>query len=199
LLVPARRASAEIREKRSRFLATVIPVDGEAEAREAVGRTAEEARDATHVCFAYRLGQGPLERAGDAGEPAGTAGRPILEAIRERRLADCLVVVVRWFGGTKLGKGGLARAYRDAARAALEASGTREVPLLVSVAFEVDVAAAGRMHAVVAQAGGNVVEERYQDDRARFEAQVPEESRDRLCEALREATAGAVRFPGEGG
>ena len=70
--------------------------------------------DATHHCFAWRLGWPPAERAADAGEPAGTAGQPILRALRGAGLTDVVVVVVRWFGGTKLGKGGLARAYAGA-------------------------------------------------------------------------------------
>jgi hypothetical protein len=68
-------------------------------------------RDASHCCWAWRLGAPPRERCSDAGEPGGTAGPPILRALQTAELADALLVVVRWFGGTKLGKGGLVRAY----------------------------------------------------------------------------------------
>jgi putative IMPACT (imprinted ancient) family translation regulator len=75
--------------------------------------------DASHVCFAWRVGWPPAERAADAGEPPGTAGAPLLAALRGARLTDVVVAVVRYFGGTKLGRGGLARAYAGAAAEAL--------------------------------------------------------------------------------
>jgi uncharacterized YigZ family protein len=81
--------------------------------------------DATHHCFAWRVGWPPAERAADAGEPSGTAGQPILRALAGAGLSDVVAVVVRWFGGTKLGKGGLARAYAGATVAALAALPTR--------------------------------------------------------------------------
>lgn len=116
---PAGEAHAEIREKGSRFLAVLGPAAGEAEARARLAALAEEFPDATHHCWAWRLGDPPRERSADAGEPAGTAGMPILQVLRGAGLSDVLAVVVRWFGGTRLGKGGLARAYAAAAREAL--------------------------------------------------------------------------------
>lgn len=80
---------------------------------------ARELPDATHHCWAWRLGDPPRERAADAGEPSGTAGVPILQVLRGSGLSDVLAVVVRWYGGTKLGKGGLARAYAGATREAV--------------------------------------------------------------------------------
>lgn len=85
--------------------------------------------DATHHCFAWRIGWPPQERAADAGEPAGTAGQPILRTLAGAGITDVVAVVVRWFGGTKLGKGGLARAYTAATQAALAELSTRiELP-----------------------------------------------------------------------
>ena len=80
---------------------------------------ARELPDATHHCWAWRLGDQPRERAADAGEPSGTAGVPILQVLRGSGRSDVLAVVVRWYGGTKLGKGGLARAFAGAAREAV--------------------------------------------------------------------------------
>lgn len=82
--------------------------------------------DATHHCFAWRIGWPPEERAADAGEPSGTAGQPILRALAGAGVSDVVAVVVRWFGGTKLGKGGLARAYTAATQLALAALPTRQ-------------------------------------------------------------------------
>lgn len=117
---PAREARAELRDRGSRFLAVVAPAPSEAAARLAVAALAAEHPDATHCCWASRVGWPPVERSSDAGEPAGTAGVPILQVLRGAELSDAVAVVARWFGGTKLGKGGLARAYAGAVRAAVE-------------------------------------------------------------------------------
>jgi uncharacterized YigZ family protein len=118
--VPARQVTAELREKGSRFLAVVAAAAGEEEARALLAGLARGYPDATHLCWALRLGWPPRERSSDAGEPSGTAGVPMLQVLRGSGLSDVLAVVVRWFGGVKLGKGGLARAYAAAVRAALE-------------------------------------------------------------------------------
>jgi uncharacterized YigZ family protein len=118
---PAGESTAEIREKGSRFLAIVGPAATEAAAKELLESLARRHPGATHHCWAWRIGEPPRERSADAGEPAGTAGMPILQVLRGAGLSDVLAVVVRWFGGTKLGKGGLARAYAAAAREAVAA------------------------------------------------------------------------------
>ena len=118
---PAGESRAEIREKGSRFLAVVGPAANEAAAKELLESLARRHPDATHHCWAWRIGEPARERSADAGEPAGTAGMPILQVLRGAGLSDVLAVVVRWFGGTKLGKGGLARAYAAAAREAVAA------------------------------------------------------------------------------
>jgi uncharacterized YigZ family protein len=117
---PAGTAEAEIREKGSRFLAAIGPAADEEAAKAALADQVKRYSDATHHCWAWRLGAPPRERSSDAGEPAGTAGVPILQVLRGAGLSDAVAVVVRWFGGTKLGKGGLARAYSAATRAALD-------------------------------------------------------------------------------
>jgi uncharacterized YigZ family protein len=117
---PLAESRAEIREKGSVFLAVIGPAADEAAAKAFLARLEKEFPDATHHCWAWRLGVPARERGADAGEPAGTAGVPILQVLRGAGLADVMAVVVRWFGGTKLGKGGLARAYSGAAREALQ-------------------------------------------------------------------------------
>lgn len=111
---------AEVREKGSKFLARVEPVSDPHDARAFRERLAESYRDATHQCWAERLGWPAVERWSDAGEPRGTAGEPILRVLRAHELSNVAAVVVRWFGGVKLGKGGLARAYSGALVEALE-------------------------------------------------------------------------------
>ena len=123
-LTVARRHEQEIKVTRSRFLATAIPVQSREAAEAAYQETVRRYYDATHNCFAYKIGIGeqPQFRYSDDGEPNGTAGKPIFESINHFDLTDLLVVVTRYFGGVKLGTGGLLRAYRDSARAVLEAA-----------------------------------------------------------------------------
>jgi uncharacterized YigZ family protein len=116
---PLAESRAEIREKGSVFLAVIGPAADEAAAKALLARLEKELPDATHHCWAWRLGDPPRERGADAGEPAGTAGVPILQVLRGAGLSDAMAVVARWFGGTRLGKGGLARAYAAATREAL--------------------------------------------------------------------------------
>lgn len=123
--VPVREGRGEVREKASRFLGFARRVGSPGESDAFVERLRREYHDATHVAFAFKVGEGDaaLVRSSDAGEPSGTAGRPILSAIEGAGISDAAVAVVRYFGGTKLGTGGLARAYRLAAERALEAAG----------------------------------------------------------------------------
>ena len=133
---PAAEARGELRDRGSRFLAVVRPAATEAAARAVLEAVSEELPDATHHCWAARIGWPPLERSSDAGEPSGTAGVPILQVLRGADLSDVVAVVARWFGGTKLGKGGLARAYAGATREALaELPVDRRVPT-VELALE---------------------------------------------------------------
>ena len=120
-LTIASPASGEYSEKRSKFLAFALPVKTAEEAMAHVARFQKEYYDARHVCFAYMLGADrEVFRANDNGEPSGTAGKPILGQINSRMLTDILVVVVRYFGGVKLGTSGLIVAYRLATQAALD-------------------------------------------------------------------------------
>jgi uncharacterized YigZ family protein len=120
-LAPVGEVRFEVREKGSRFLGVLCPAADEEEVEIRLSDLRSEYPDATHHCWAYRLGWPARERSSDDGEPAGTAGTPILRVLAGREISNVLVVVVRWFGGVKLGKGGLARAYGGTARAAIEA------------------------------------------------------------------------------
>lgn len=107
----------------SRFIALAYPVESEAEVKEIVASLKKEYHDARHHCYAYRIGlRGDVWRANDDGEPSGSAGRPILGQIDSAGLSDILVVVVRYFGGIKLGIPGLIRAYKSSTADALGAA-----------------------------------------------------------------------------
>ncbi|MCD4736446.1 MAG: YigZ family protein [Bacteroidales bacterium] len=113
-------AEGSYKEKGSKFLAFALSVRSTEEIKEQLGRFKKEFHDARHHCYAYRTGTENFDtRANDDGEPAGTAGRPILGQIQSFGLTNTLIVVVRYFGGTKLGKPGLIRAYKTAAHEVL--------------------------------------------------------------------------------
>jgi uncharacterized YigZ family protein len=152
--------------------------------------------DATHHCFAYRLGpDGKQFRRNDDGEPSGTAGKPILSAIDGRGLVGVIVVVTRYFGGTKLGAGGLARAYRQAAELALGAGERRTmyIPEVFAVSFSH--ACTGPVMRAVSAAGGRIVSSRYELE-VHMVIEIRRSRTEGLRSALLEGTGGGVRFIG---
>ncbi|MCI5822449.1 MAG: YigZ family protein [Lachnospiraceae bacterium] len=113
--------SGEIVEKKSRFIATIKPVTSEQEALDFIGAKKKEYWDARHNCYAYIIGKNQeLMRCSDDGEPAQTAGRPMLDVLIKEEIYNVVVVVTRYFGGVLLGTGGLVRAYQGAVKAGLE-------------------------------------------------------------------------------
>jgi uncharacterized YigZ family protein len=141
-VVLAGSGRSEVRERASRFFAFAHTVRSGEEALKIVADLERDYHDATHVAYAWKAGTGRSvsERSSDAGEPSGTAGKPIAAAISSAGVTDVLVAVVRYFGGTRLGTGGLARAYRGAAEKALAAAGSktirRTVRVTVSCSFD---------------------------------------------------------------
>ena len=116
--------SARLTRKKSRFIGLLYPASTVEEIEAILKRVKRTYHDATHHCTAYRLmgSSGPIVRTDDAGEPAGSAGGPILQQLEAAGVYDVLAVIVRYFGGTKLGVGGLIRAYADATKDALAAA-----------------------------------------------------------------------------
>ncbi|GAA1419622.1 YigZ family protein [Agrococcus citreus] len=154
----AQTASAETEISRSRFVATAHRVEGLDELAELVRAARREHPDARHVCSAAVTGpHGEASRSNDDGEPAGTAGAPILSAIAHRGLTDVAVLVVRWFGGVKLGTGGLVRAYGGIASAALDAAGVLERVPATELLGRVPVEDAQRLEHALRSAGHHPV------------------------------------------
>jgi uncharacterized YigZ family protein len=116
----ASRVESSLKIERSEFLGIAFPIASEQQFFEQLNTIAKQHHDATHYCWAFRLFRDERSRSSDAGEPSGTAGRPILAAIEGAGLFDVADVVVRWFGGVKLGTGGLSRAYRESASETLK-------------------------------------------------------------------------------
>lgn len=191
-LTLARTAQASIEVKRSRFLATLEPVADEAAARAVVERMRREHWDARHHCSAFVLGaDGSVQRSSDDGEPAGTAGAPMLEVLRGAGVSDTVAVVTRWFGGVLLGAGGLVRAYGDAVRAGLEEAGTLRRTLLREQLLVLDHADAGRVESELRARGVAVLSVDYAE-RVRLLVGVPAGEEAGLTATVAGLTGGAV-------
>ena len=157
--------SNEDKIKGSRFISMAAPVRSKEEAEQVIAQQRQHYHDATHHCYAYRIGIGEEEyfRYSDAGEPSGTAGKPIYMAILGRQLTNIVLVVTRYFGGTKLGTGGLARAYAQSAVSVLERAKVKSEYLTETylLRFSYDL-----LHSVlnaVARSESSIIASRYED------------------------------------
>lgn len=149
-------------EKMSRFLSFAIRVDDAETAREYIKEYQNEYHDARHVCWAYMIGPERKEwQLNDNGEPSGTAGKPILGQINSFGITDVVVIVVRYFGGIKLGTPGLIAAYREAARLALEDGGKQEMHEMSEVTVTFPYVAADGVMKLVKGGGIEVVEREF--------------------------------------
>ncbi|MGN6513882.1 MAG: IMPACT family protein [Lysobacteraceae bacterium] len=175
--------------KHSRFLARAAPADSAAAALAFLDAVAD--RDATHNCWAYRIGG--EYRSSDDGEPAGTAGRPILAAIDGQGYDRVMVVVTRWFGGIKLGAGGLVRAYGGAAAECLRTAPRRPLVAMRALVVDCGFADIGHVHAVLAACGADKRGECFDADGARLDVAVPADRVEALRAQLRDATRDRAR------
>ncbi len=188
------RSHAALTVRGSRFLAEAVPVREKDECDEVVRRVRKEYFDATHHCFAYRLGPDGMQfRANDDGEPSGTAGKPILAAIDGAELTGVMVVVTRYFGGTKLGAGGLARAYRQAAELALGAGERLTMYLCDVLSVSFPHAGVGPVMRAVTIAGGRILSSHYELE-VHMEIEIRRSRAGALRSALLEGTSGTLRF-----
>lgn len=152
-------------EKRSKFLAFAIPVTSVEDVKTTVAEYQKRFYDARHVCYAYMLGaEREVFRANDNGEPSGTAGKPILGQINSNELTDILVVVVRYFGGIKLGTSGLIVAYRLAAAEAISAAEVIEKTVDEDVTFLFEYPFMNDVMRIVKEESPCIVEQSYDTD-----------------------------------
>ena len=157
-------ASAELIEKRSRFIGYVRPVTTQDEAIAFINEIKTRHWDATHNVDAYVIRGEGVTRYSDDNEPQGTAGIPVLDAIRKRGLTDCVVVVTRYFGGTLLGAGGLVRAYSASAKAGIDAAGECVMTLCSVCTVRVSYTLYGKLPSLIARCGGVADDTQYADD-----------------------------------
>jgi uncharacterized YigZ family protein len=179
--------------KKSRFIGYARHVDSWSEAQVFINAMKKEHPKARHWCFAY-CGGAASERSSDDGEPTGTAGAPILQAIRSEVLSDTLCVVVRYFGGIRLGAGGLLRAYGAAARQVLRAAPRiQSVPQSV-VRVQVDTVHIGAVYDIVSKCQGRCADEAYDTGCWNVTIACATAEQEELRTMLQDATRGSIRF-----
>lgn len=152
-------------EKRSKFLAFAIPVENVEEIKDIVAQYQKKYYDARHVCYAYMLGAERTEfRANDNGEPSGTAGKPILGQINSNELTNILIIVVRYFGGIKLGTSGLIVAYKQAAAEAIAAAEIIERTVDTDITFMFEYPFMNDVMRIVKEENPQIVKQGYDSD-----------------------------------
>lgn len=156
--------TAEYKEKGSKFLAFSYPVSTEQEIKEILQETRSKYYDARHVCYGYIIGtEDRIMKGQDDGEPAHTAGTPILNQIRSKNLTQTLVIVVRYFGGTKLGVSGLIEAYKASAKACLDKATILEKYICDTLVFTFEASLQGEVMRLVKEFSGRVISLDYED------------------------------------
>lgn len=191
--VPAGEAQVELRFKNSRFIGRAGPAPTVEEARRFVARLRAQFPEASHHAYAFAVGYGATVVHGmsDDGEPPGTAGRPMLAVVQGAGLGDVAVVVTRYFGGTKLGTGGLVKAYSAAAQAALEQVPRQEKVERVAARLELPYEFYARCRAAIEGCGGQVEAEDF-GARVELRLRLRQDRLEELRRAVQELTAGQV-------
>lgn len=180
----------EITEKKSRFIATVIPAEDEETALEFIESMRKKYWNATHNCYAYVIGErNELQRCSDDGEPGGTAGRPMLDVLLGEEIHNVAVVVTRYFGGTLLGTGGLVRAYSSATKAGLESSVIITKIYGVKLKIETDYTGLGKIQYILGQRGLKILDSEY-SDKVVLNVLIPQTELDAVKAELVEGTSG---------
>ena len=184
----------EITEKKSSFIATVRPVESEDEAVSFINETKKKYWDARHNCSAFVIGKRQeLTRCSDDGEPAGTAGRPMLDVLLKENIHNAAVVVTRYFGGVLLGTGGLVRAYQQATKAGLSASEIIEKKEGAVLFIRTDYTGIGRLQYLFAQEKITVMDTAYEAD-VLVKAVIPENDKKRIEKTIIEQTNGTAKL-----
>jgi len=186
-------STAEYEEKKSRFIAKLAFADTEEKALEFLEQVRAANRTARHNVYAYRLRQGSRERYSDDGEPAKTAGTPVLEVLQHSGLVDVICVVTRYFGGTLLGTGGLVRAYTTAAADALKAAEIVTVRSVVRCAVTVEYSLYERASLLIDAAGAKQIPPQF-TDKVTLEWTMPEGTQLPLVAQLTELTRGGAEI-----
>lgn len=184
----------EIVEKKSRFIATVKPVESEEEASAFIAEMKKKYWDARHNCSAFVIGaRQELTRCSDDGEPAQTAGRPMLDVLLREGITNVAVVVTRYFGGVLLGTGGLVRAYQAATQAGLAASVIIEKRPGRKLVIDTDYNGLGKLQYLFAQLGISILDTEY-GPAVKLSVMVPLELKQKVEKEITEKTSGSAKL-----
>ena len=192
--------SGEYEEKKSRFIANVVPVSSEEDATAFIDSIRKKYYDARHNCTAFIIGRNrELTRCSDDGEPSGTAGKPILEVLLSEGVTNVAVVVTRYFGGTLLGTGGLVRAYTQATKEGLADAGIATMRYGKELTIGIDYTDVGKVQYILGSRQIEIAQSRYTEN-VEFDIRIPAEAVGALTKELTEATAARARIEttGEG-
>ena len=184
----------EIVEKKSRFIATLRPVQTEAEAIAFIGEMKKKYWDARHNCYAFVIGKNQeISRCSDDGEPSQTAGRPMLDVLLKEEIHNAAVVVTRYFGGVLLGTGGLVRAYQKAVQAGLNGSVILDIQPGQKLAVHTDYNGLGKIQYLLGKAKISIIEVEY-TDQVIIHAMIPLELKEQIRKKITEGTNGTAMF-----
>lgn len=184
-------------DKKSKFITHVMPVDNEEAALEFLQSVRAEYRDATHNVYAYIIDENNIFRYSDDGEPGGTAGMPVLDAMRKDGIVDAAVVVTRYFGGTLLGTGGLVHAYSTAARMGLEAAGIVMRTRCSCYSVTVDYDLAGKIQYKISS-DGYIAEDAVYESRVTFRVCLKSDQIGKFVNDITELTCGRAVIKKDG-
>ena len=194
--IPAKIFRAEETIKRSRFITTIAHAFTEEDAKAFISMVKNEFPDATHNCWAYVAGP-PEDTArvgmSDDGEPHGTAGKPILSILLYSEIGEIIAVVTRYFGGTKLGTGGLVRAYSGSVKTALTGLSIKEKRDVITLTAILDYLKIMAVKQVLESFNSEIVEEKYEAD-VSFKMELPKSNKDSFIRAITDLTGGKIRF-----
>ena len=183
----------EFVEKKSRFIGYVKPVTTENDAIEFVNAVKAKHRDATHNCYAYIVRDNNIMRYSDDGEPAGTAGMPILDVLRKEDLTDVCVVVTRYFGGTLLGTGGLVRAYTKGAQVGLDAAERIEKLFCNIYSVKCDYSLMGSLQYAISEDGEYILKDTLFTDNVEFIVYVKVDDAQRFEKMIENKSSGQIK------
>ena len=194
--IPAATFRCEIEVKHSRFIATIEPTDTPDAALSFISRIKQEFPDATHNCWAYLIGPpGSTDRIGlsDDGEPHGVAGKPMLTTIQHGGIGDITAVVTRYFGGTKLGMGGMVKAYTQAVKTALEQLTVTEKISWIELSIKIGYPLLDNIERLLPEFEVELIDKQF-TEQIRLDLKFPEENLSRLQTRLTDLSSGQIEF-----
>ncbi len=183
--VPVEEVKESLTVKGSKFIASLFPVSSKEQAESILEKVRKQYYDATHNCFAFRV-YPDIERNSDDGEPSNTAGKPIMSVIKGNELFNTLVVVTRYFGGTKLGVGGLIKAYGESAKKAVESVNTVFLESIKTLKVIVGFNEVNYIYHLTRQDGVKIVKEEYSNDGVYFTIRIKADMLEQIKENLRD-------------